>query len=189
MSGHRIKISSLKFFSLSTFSRSIDLFSSKLNFKLDKYVSWKPGSGSHAVNVFRHKFHNEIFYITPFSVITKFLKKEDGLEGFIMVSMWNTEAFSPYLRNLLVAPPILLKWRKSLVHNPIDNKTHPMGKRLRLMACHLSKNVSKRTDFLQILSKLYLKVGESPPINKINFTLKSGSISVKNGALIPLQHV
>ena len=76
--------------------------------------------------------------------------------------------------DLLVTPPILLKWRKSLVHNPIDNKTHPMGKRLRLMACHLSKNVSKRTGFLQTLSKFSFRSGESPPINNINFCQERG---------------
>ena len=87
----------LKVFHCLNISPSIDLFASRLTFKLDKYVSWKPDPGSQAVDVFRHKFHNEIFYaFPPFCVIVKFLKKvgAGGLKGVIIVPMWSTQAFS-----------------------------------------------------------------------------------------------
>ena len=54
----------------------IDLFASRLNYKVHDYVSWKPYPGPKFVNAFHMNWANLYFYcFPPFSVIASCLQK------------------------------------------------------------------------------------------------------------------
>ena len=43
----------------------VDLFASRLNFQLDRYVSWKPDPGALAVDAFTLDWGSYVFYAFP----------------------------------------------------------------------------------------------------------------------------
>ena len=58
------------------FTPTIDLFASRLNHKVDSYVSWYPDPGALAVDAFTQNWANQLFYaFPPFSLITRMLQK------------------------------------------------------------------------------------------------------------------
>lgn len=168
---------------------TIDLFASRLNKQIDRFVSWKPDPESFLVDSFAHNFHDEIFYaFPPFSVLNKFMKKieMEKMEGILVAPAWSTQNFFPFLHNLLVDLPLVLKWKDDLLLHPSLKESHPLKKRLRLNAYLLSSNHSKREGFLRKLQRLCATDGENLHLNNITITLKSGFLFVNNEIKIPL---
>ena len=59
-----------------TFFAMIDLFASRLNAKLDQFVSWHPEPGALAIDAFSISWSNQKFYaFPPFSLLTRVLAK------------------------------------------------------------------------------------------------------------------
>ena len=170
---------------------SIDLFATRINFKVSRFVAWFPDPMASFINVFLHKFHEEMFYaFPPFLCIDKFLKKVDleKMEGIIIVPCWKTQPFFPSLLKLLIEFPVLIRWRASLLEHP-HLQEHPLGKRLKLMACRISGNHAKARDFQQKLWTSCVPDGPKVPQNNMPLTLKNGKISVGQGTGIPLRVV
>ena len=170
---------------------SIDLFASRINFKVPKFVAWVPDPMASFINVFFHKFPEEVFYaFPPFLCIDKFLKKVDleNMEGIIIVPCWKTQPFFPSLLKLLIDFPILIRWRASLLEHP-NLQEHPLGKRLKLMASRISGNHVKSKDFRQKLWISCVPDGLKAPLNNMPLILKNGKISVGPGKGIPLRVV
>ena len=170
------------------FSPTIDLFASRINFKVDRYVAWQPDPGSLLTNTLMNVFENERFYaFPPFNLISKFLKKVilENLDGIIVVPCWSTQPFFPVLIQTLIDLPVMIKWNNNLLSNP-TREAHPLGKRLRLMACRISGNSSHRKDFLKTLSRLCAKDGQNPHIDNIKLTLQNGKLIVNKKTVITL---
>ena len=171
---------------------SIDLFASRLNFKLPRYVSWKPDPGAMCIDVFQHSFPEELFYaFPPFNIVNRFLRKVEleKMEGIVIAPLWSTQVFYPVLMELLIDFPILLNWEEDLVWNPVSDQTHPLGAKLRLAACHVSQEPTKRKAFLERLWGLSCRDGGSPPPNNIRCILRNGFISVPQGIPIRLLRI
>ena len=69
----------------------IDLFATRLNAKLDKYVSWKPDPFAYAIDAFSLKWSNSFFYaFPPFSCIGRSIRKilDEGAKGVLVVPWW-----------------------------------------------------------------------------------------------------
>ena len=136
-------------------------------------------------------FDDEIFWaFPPFNLVTKFLRKVklENLEGIIIVPCWSTQPFYSPLVNLLIDIPILIRWRKDLLSHP-QLEVHPLGKKLRLMACHVSGVSWKKEAFLEKLSKLSAEAGLQLPINNMHLTLKDGGIFAGNTKLIAMSQL
>lgn len=59
-------------------SLQVDLFASRLNNKLTKYVSCRPDPNACAIDAFSITWVNELFFIfPPFSLIPRILQKEE----------------------------------------------------------------------------------------------------------------
>ena len=167
---------------------TIDLFASYLNHKVDRYVSWLPDPKAVATNTFHNNFSNEIFYaFPPFSILTKFLQKVEmeKMEGILIAPEWSTQPFFPMIHRLLIQIPVRMRWKKDLLSHPNKNLIHPLGKKIKLTAFHLSTNYIKRKAFQKELWKLSCKGGESQLLNNIKFTLINGKIIVNNSVSIP----
>ena len=109
---------------------SIDLFASRINRKVTRYVSWRPDPEAQFVDAFSCSWSQEQFYaFPPFSLILLCLKKikmEDG-EGIIIVPVWSTQPWYPKLMSLLVATPRLLPVTRGTLYLPSKpSQPHPM---------------------------------------------------------------
>ena len=99
----------------------VDLFASRLNHKLDRFVSWKPDPQAIAVDAFSLDWANDMFYaFPPFSCVGRVVEKilEDNAEGILVVPHWPTR---PWWGRL-----IALNLRK-LIFRGRNNNLRPIG--------------------------------------------------------------
>ena len=156
----------------------IDLFASRLNCQLNRYVSWRPDPGATFINAFTCDWALEYNYIfPPFSLIGRVLKKlkEDQGQAILVIPYWPTQHWLPMMLQMLAHSPILLPKKKTLLSLPFaPNKVHPLSKNLMLMACRLSGIPSEVKNFQQKLKILSSRHGDHQQGNNMVHILKDG---------------
>ena len=102
----------------------IDLFASRLNHKLEKYISWKPDPKAIAVDAMSENWDNFFYAFPPFNMIGKVLNKVEieKCKGIIVVPHWPTQTWWPKFTLMCCAPPLVFsrpqgqllthQWRK-----------------------------------------------------------------------------
>ena len=161
----------------------IDLFASRLNHQVKRYVSYKPDSQAIAVDAFPVNWNDyDVFYaIPPFSLITQVPQKiqSHGVTGLLVVPDWPTQVWYPKLTQMLINYPLLIPPRKQLLclpYNPM--KVHRLHKTMWLLACHLSGDVLKTKAFQSRLATISLSHGELLRKNSTAHTSDNGRFSV-----------
>ena len=79
---------------------SIDIFASRLNTQLDRYISWLPDPNAEAIDAFTLDWSNHAFYaFTPFCLVARCIQKikSDEASGILVVPYWPTQAWFPCL--------------------------------------------------------------------------------------------
>lgn len=168
---------------------NIDMFASRVNAQLDRYVSWEPDPFAYAINCFSLNWGTWIGYcFPPFSLITRILKKveEDKAECTLVCPIWSTQVWFSRLLNMLKDSPVLLPCRKQLIVHPYTKLSHPMLPKLRMMACRISGVRSKREEFQRNLQRLSWQPGETALKRLTLRIVRDGSHFVNKGRLIPL---
>ena len=175
------------------FHCDIDLFASRLNNQLAKYVSYRPDPGSMAVDAFQLSWTNLHFYaFPPFSVIVKVLQKIslDKATGVIIVPYWPSQAFFPTLLHMLIADPVLIHRHNKLLQLTTNHKLlHPLRKKLNLLGCIISGNPLQQKTYQEKLRISSYNLGEQAHKNNTPATLLNGTTIVLNGKKIPLIHL
>ena len=124
------------------FKPDIDLFASRINHQLPRYVSYRPDPEAFAIDAFSLDWSNLDFYaFPPFSVIPTVLNKlvTEGAQGICVLPDWPTQPWYPRALQLLKQNPVYLKARKDLLQLPSHPKErHPIWHKLNLLVCHLS---------------------------------------------------
>ena len=119
------------------FPPEVDFFASRLNHKVDKYISWKPDPQAFAVDALTHNWSCFKFYaFPPFSLIGRILHKmeEDLAGGILVIPRWTAQAWFPQAMRMLVANPRLLPKRDGVVFLPFNPKQkHPLQGRMNLI--------------------------------------------------------
>lgn len=93
---------------LQTLTKCVDLFASRLNFKVSTYTLWKPDLGTKYVNYFYMTWNEHYFYaFPPFSVIAACLQKKDKATGVLVVPIWPTQPWFTTLLHLLLDYPFI----------------------------------------------------------------------------------
>ena len=155
----------------------IDLFASKDNHQLSKYVSYLPDKSSEAVDAFSISWTNLKSYIfCPFSVLTQVLCKieRDNAEAIVVAPIWPTQTWFPKLLHLICRDSYILPKRKDLLVLPKNPELqHPLQK-MRLGAFYLSGNQLKTQKYQMKLSTLLMHLGETQLNNSIGIITKSG---------------
>ena len=116
----------------------IDLFASRLNKQLDRYVSWHPEPDAIATNAFSLHWRDKYFYIfPPFSILGKTISKmeRDGATAILIYPDWPTQHWYPMVQKLsqirmMKFPPN--KTNLMLAHNP--EMVHPLATKMSIMA-------------------------------------------------------
>ena len=84
---------------------SVDLFASRLNHKLIKYVARRPDPNAIAIDAFTMTWTNELFFIfPPFSLLPRILQKveEDKAAAILIAPLWPTQSWWPSLLRLVM---------------------------------------------------------------------------------------
>lgn len=156
----------------------VDLFASRLNAKLPRFVSWKPEPGAEYTNAFSFSWSNIYGYcFPPFSLIARVVRKIklDMADVLAIVPLWPNQAWFTPLMTLLIAHPVLLPWSKKLLNLPQrPHCIHPLQQRLKLVICKLSGKPSKQAKFQAGLSKLLTIPGGQAPENNMASILRNG---------------
>lgn len=130
----------------------VDLFASRLNFKVNKFVSWKPDPYAFAVDAFSLFWGNDLLYIfPPFALIGRILQKicNDQAEAIMIVPFWPTQVWFAKLGRMLINIPFLFPRKKVLSH-PIKMEQE-LPTSLRMMGCRLSGKAYKTREFREKL--------------------------------------
>lgn len=156
------------------FIPDIDLFASRLNKQIDRFVSWFPDPDVFASDAFSFSWSSYMRYIfPPFSLIPEVLRKieEDRVSMvLIIVPMWHTQPWFPRLLSCLIDYPVRLPFRKDLLRLAHSNELHSMNKRkMFLVACIVSGNHSKIKEFQNNLEIFYYTRGDPPLQNNMSF--------------------
>ena len=112
----------------------VDLFASRINYEIHKYISWKPDPKALAIDAFSIKWNTEFYYIfPPFSLLGKVTAKiyRDKTKAIVVIPKWPTQH---WYRNLLrkeKKSPITPS-AKNLVQPQDPQKVHPLHQKLHL---------------------------------------------------------
>ena len=85
------------------FSPTIDLFATRLNIQLERYVSYQPDPQAIGTDAFTLSWHNEQLHcFPPFSCVNRCLQKiqREKATGIIIAPKWPTQPFYPVLQHL-----------------------------------------------------------------------------------------
>ena len=119
----------------------VDLFASRLNYKLKPFYSYRPDPEAAGHDAFTINWAELPFYaFPPIPILPKVLKKISDIEvtGILVVPMWETQTWYPVVMSMLVEKPFLLPRSRTALYHPIIMGPHPMWDRLRLAVCFVS---------------------------------------------------
>jgi len=159
----------------------IDLFATKQNAQVPRYISWKPDPDAETINAFSFSWSNEFCYLfPPFSLISRCVQKihKDGAECLIIVPFCPTQIWYTQLLQLLVDFPRVLPHRLKLLSIPQTNKVHPLAHQLKLIACRLSGKTYKNKEFRRKLPISSWNLGDQIQESNIQLTSNCGLSSV-----------
>jgi hypothetical protein len=169
----------------------IDLFASRLNKQLERYVSWRPDPNACFTDAFSVSWKDANFYMfPPFSIIHRVLRKilEDGTGGILIIPHWPAQPWVPLLARVLLDRPLLLPRRPHLLSLPYKpQERHPLSSKLRILACPVSGNTGKVKAFQQRLLTSCLIHGEQGPSASTTPMSGSGCFFAMIGRSLPFQ--
>ena len=169
------------------FSPKIDLFASRLNTQLPRFVSWHPDPGAESVDAFMRKWDDSHLYLFPhFSLIGRCLQKvaQDRTPSCLIIApLWPTQTWFTHLLSMLVDTPVLLPHR-NLLTLPGTSKSVAKPMKLQLIACHCSGMQSKVNRFLMTLQSSSSHLGAKEHSNNMGASLRNGQPIVVKGKLM-----
>lgn len=160
---------------------SVDMFASRLNKQLEKYVSWGPDAEALVVDAFSCDWSKMFMYIfCPFSLVAHVLQKlnNDNAECVMILPSWPTQNWWNNFLSLLVDSPYIIPVTPEVLYIPNTAKVHPLVNNLNLVACRLSGNPLKTEKYQKSLPKLSCRLGSKALKSSIQFTSKNGFTSV-----------
>ena len=114
----------------------IDLFASRLNYKVPTYASWKPDPQSSFIDAMSVSWEGKFVYLfPPFSMLWPILSKmeEDRVpRAIIIMPNWPTQSWYPRVLKKSLAQP--MKIHSSCLYLPGTKRTHPLAPKLKLLA-------------------------------------------------------
>ena len=127
------------------FVPDMDLFASRLNTQLKRFMSYRPDPECFAVNAFLSNWKKLKFYCFPpfaSTVICRILQKivQDSARGILIIPDWPSQPWYAALTDITIET-IVLPPRINLLYLPSQpGIPHPLHKTLSLMACLVDGN-------------------------------------------------
>ena len=134
----------------------IDLFATRANTQLRKFVSWIPDPQSAAINAFSVQWSDPLSYaFPPFSLIMRCVQRIKNQKGKILLvtPVWRSRLWYPLLFSLLYNQPLLLPNSETTLLPPSNQKALKPQlniNKLTLAVWPLSDIASLNTKFLRV---------------------------------------
>ena len=135
------------------------MFASRINAKLDTYVSWKPDPHSIAIDAFTFPWDFSLIYcFPPFSIVWRTVEKilRDKVEAVLIVPLWPTQSWYPCLMKMITDYPLVFSANQLLLQNKPQEK-HPLHYKLKLAALRLSGDPLQNIEFVKRVRTLSWK--------------------------------
>jgi hypothetical protein len=167
---------------------TIDVFASRTNTQLHRYISWKPDPYALYIDAFTVSWNNELFYaFPPFSMINSCLQKiqQEETTGVFVCPLWTTQQWFPVIMMMLIEEPYLLPKAPELLqlaHKP--QELHPLLPKMRMMVCLLSGDHTKTSNFRRKLSTPLWHHGDREPEHNITQPSRNGQSFVIKERLV-----
>lgn len=161
---------------------SLDLFASRLNYKLPKFVTRRPEPNAFAIDAFSLTWSDEFYYMfPPFSLLPRILQKieEDNTEAVLVAPIWPTQAWWPSLLHLLVGTAYNLPNPQKILYLPHrPERKHPL-KQMKLGLFLVSGQLSKQKESRGMPEISFSNPGDRARNSNIIHISKNGSHSVE----------
>lgn len=176
------------------FFPDIDLFASRLNCQLSRFVSWFPQPGAFRNDAFSFPWSNlKPYLFPPFSLVGRVinkLKDDKVKKAILIIPLWRTQFWFPLIMDLLISDPVRLPRHKDLMIMPQDSSTVcPMVHSTTFVALQLSADISRVEDYFQKLLPSSLVPGNKELVNSIPWHGKDGCFGVHRNVRIPLKQL
>ena len=169
----------------------IDLFATRKNCKLEKYVSYLPDKRSCAVNAFSISWkHYTNYAFPPFSIIGRVIQKlcEDLAEMILVAPIFPSQPWFPQMLKQVSGPCFVLPKTNNILYLPGTEKKHRLTT-MRLGAFRLSGNALLVQDYQKTLQTSSCSHGDLPQENNMGLITKDGCTFVVRDKLIRLTHL
>ncbi len=169
----------------------IDLFASRLNTQLPKFISWQPDPRAWRVQALRIRWtHLQAYAFPPFNLLNRIVEKimVDRAQILLVTPAWRSQAWFPSLLLLTVAPPVLIRKGHNLltlVHKP--GVLHPLHETLDLIAWNVSGDLSDGEAFRRGLRASSQNHAHRERQNNTRLDGRDGWAGVAEGVKIPFQ--
>ena len=171
-----------------TFLPEIDLFATRLNHQVPKFVSWKPDPEAMAIDAFSIKWNvwDKVYLFPPFSMIQRALQKlyNDEAEALFILPNWPTAVWYPQMMRMLIRQPIKIPKSQRTLVLPQKQEVHPLHRQLQLLAVHLSGKPYLNKVFVDRQQNYCAPLGETQQRNNMPHILRSGNSFVLKGHII-----
>ena len=154
---------------------------------MSSHASWRPDPDALFFDAFPASWNNFFFHaFPPFSLVAKCPEKiqANKADGILVVPFWTCQSCYPKLLGLLVAPPVMITHRETLLTLPGCQKLHPLRKKLNLLACHLCRDSTRTEAFLREQPTLFSNPGTKHHRNSMTHTSENGFSSELKGKQI-----
>ena len=137
-------------------SPDIDMFASRLNKQIQKFISWKPDPDAMAIDAFAIRWSENLIYaFPPFGLTGRLVQKVrlDKAEVVLVAPIWITQNWYTAVLQMLVMDPLFLIVTDKTLKIPQSDKVHSLVNKLHLMICRISGDPSKREIYQASLLK------------------------------------
>ena len=181
---HDYSLSSSAFESLSravSFSLEVDLFASRLNNKLENYVSWHADPFSSSFNAFSLKWQGAIYLFPPLPLIDRVLSKfvnDNVSHGLLICPYWPSQPWFSTLLSLLIDFPLLFSSAE------ISDPSHLLPRSCRFLGWPIGSQSVHQQAFLRKLPVAPSRASPGTPLLGIRNTGENSVVGVVSGKLV-----
>ena len=174
------------------FNPQVDLFATRLNKQIDKYVFWMPDPYCIAVNAFNFSWKTHKIYAFPsFSLVGAAILKliRDNTIGIMIIPKWTTQYWFPTMLAHLINHPIQLPSGLKMLSLPFKpSKAHPLSLKLQLLAVVLLENPLHSLVFREKLKKSFSQPANLKLPQNTNLLLTDEKFFVYKRVKIVIHH-
>jgi ribonuclease HI len=164
----------------------VDLFASRVNKQIERFVAWRPDPEAFAIDAFSMVWDEFFYAFPPFCLIARCLQKifVDRAEGVVVVPAWTTQIWFPVLAAMIIDHPRIIFPAERVLQIPgRPMSIHPV-QNLRLLVCHVSGRACLSRTFRKRLPTLLWHHGDQALRNSIRGASTSGISFVAKERLI-----
>ena len=164
----------------------IDLFASRLNFKIKNYVSWENDPHSSLVNAFSFKWVKNVYLFPPLPLIDRVLDKfnnDNVINGLIICPYWPSQSWYSRLLELLIDFPILFS--EECIRDP----SQMLPKSCRFLAWPIGSDHVRKLEFRKKLLNAPSEASRKIPWLLTKNAGENSVVGVVRGKLVTIRSV